>query len=145
MEQPDRPINIVVDINDEGELVYSFHYNRRPWTVNSERSGNRWTRAKNTKEWRQAYRDAILDHGCHQLTQARISVFLEMKGRLQDTGACMPAVKAAVDGMVDAGLFLDDTGEHVESIEFHAPERAKTDYITLIVTGYPIEATTAEW
>lgn len=138
-------INIVTDINDEGEIVYSFHLQARPWTVNSERAGNRWTRAKNTKEWRTLFADATKSYGCVELTQARVSVFLEMKGRLQDTGACMPAVKAAIDGMVDGGLFQDDTGEHVEVIEFHAPQRAKMDFITILVVGYPVNDPIDEW
>lgn len=143
--EPEPQINIVTDINDEGELVYSFHYKARPWTVNSERAGNRWTRAKNTKEWRTVFADATKEYGCVTLTQARVSVFLEMKGRLQDTGACMPAVKAAIDGMVDGGLFVDDTGEHVESLEFHAPQRAKMDFFTIMVVGYPTQDLYQEW
>lgn len=140
-----QPVTVVAEINDEGELAYSFHFKARPWTVNSERAGNRWTRAKNTKEWRTVFADATRQHGCVQLTQARVSVFLEMKGRLQDTGACMPAVKAAIDGMVDGGLFADDTGEHLESLEFHAPSRAKTDFITILVIGFPVNDPITEW
>ena len=145
METPEPQVNITLDISDEGELMYSFYYKARPWTVNSERAGNRWTRAKNTKEWRTVFADATRLYECHQLTQARVSVFLEMKGRLQDTGACMPAVKAAVDGMVDGGLFLDDTGDHVECLEFHAPQRAKYDFITILVVGFPLKDQPTEW
>lgn len=145
MELPDEPISIATDISEEGEVMYSFHYKARPWTVNSERAGNRWTRAKNTKHWRTKFGDATRLHDCHKLTQARVSVFLEMRGRLQDTGACMPAVKAAVDGMVDGGLFLDDTGEHVEALQFHAPQRAKTDHITILVVGFPLNDLPSEW
>ena len=145
MEPPQPHVHISVDINDEGEIMYSFHHKARPWTVNSERSGNRWTRAKNTKEWRTVFADATRSYGCHQLTQARVSVFLDQKGRLQDTGACMPAVKAAVDGMVDGGLFLDDTGEHVESLQFFAPQRAKFDFITILVVGFPLHDLPTEW
>lgn len=145
MEPPQPHVHISVDISEEGEIMYSFHHKARPWTVNSERAGNRWTRAKNTKEWRTVFGDATRSFGCHQLTQARVSVFLEQKGRLQDTGACMPAVKAAVDGMVDGGLFLDDTGEHVESLQFHAPQRAKFDFITILVVGFPLKDLPTEW
>ena len=49
METPEPQVNITVDISDEGELMYSFHYKARPWTVNSERAGNRWTLAKTRK------------------------------------------------------------------------------------------------
>jgi hypothetical protein len=47
----------------------------------------------------------------------------------------MPAVKAAIDGMVDAKVFSDDTGEHVKAIIFNAPSRSKTDQITILVEG----------
>ena len=104
----------------------------RPWTVNAERAGNRWKRAENTKLWRTLFSQF---RDIPTLTDATVEVFLEMKGRLQDTAACMPAVKAAIDGMVDANVFPDDTGEHVTTISFHAPSRSKQDKIIIRVEG----------
>jgi hypothetical protein len=104
----------------------------RPWTVNAERAGNRWERAKNTKLWREHF--GRLNPNL-TISNATVEVQLELKGRLQDTAACMPAVKAAIDGMVDANLFIDDTGDHVKAISFHAPVRQKENKITIIVKG----------
>lgn len=104
----------------------------RPWTVNAERAGNRWKRAENTKLWRTLYATAT---DIPRLTDATVEVTLELKGRLQDTAACMPAVKAAIDGMVDANVFSDDTGEHVKAIVFNAPSRSKQDKIIIRVEG----------
>jgi hypothetical protein len=37
---------------------------------------------------------------------------------LPDVGACYPAVKAAVDGIVDAGVLADDDAEHLLALTF---------------------------
>jgi len=70
-----------------------------------------------------------------QLTDASIDVFLDLKGRLQDTAACNPAVKAVIDGLVDAKLFADDSGVYVKSICFHSPRRAKENVLVIRVEG----------
>jgi crossover junction endodeoxyribonuclease RusA len=49
-----------------------------------------------------------------------VHVYLKGK-RSQDCGACYPTVKAIIDGIVDAGVLLDDTPEHVASIRMDAP------------------------
>jgi len=40
--------------------------------------------------------------------------------RFQDTAACNPAVKAAIDGIVDSGVIPDDTWDHLGFINFQA-------------------------
>ena len=107
----------------------------RPRTLNKERAGNRFERAKFTAETRQLFALLLKKEQVPKLTGASVSVRLLQKGRLQDTGACIPYVKAAVDGMVDAGMFIDDTGDHVVSINFYAPERAKFNKIIIKVVG----------
>ncbi len=47
-------------------------------------------------------------------------IYLKGK-RSQDCGACYPAVKAIIDGIVDAGVLVDDTPEYVASIRMDAP------------------------
>ena len=126
-------MTLTVEHYAHGELYTVKYINlMRPWTVNAERAGNRWKRAENTKLWRTLYAE---QGSIPQLTDATIWVWLELRGRLQDTAACMPAVKAAIDGMVDAKVFSDDTGEHVKAIIFNAPSRSKTDQITILVEG----------
>jgi len=41
--------------------------------------------------------------------------------RWQDTGACFPSAKAAIDGIVDAGVLLDDTPDILPQITFKRP------------------------
>lgn len=42
-------------------------------------------------------------------------------GILADAGAHMPCVKACIDGLRDAEVLRDDTGEHVAWVQCHAP------------------------
>lgn len=39
----------------------------------------------------------------------------------QDVGACAPEVKAAIDGLRDAGVLTDDTAVYVTRITYEAP------------------------
>lgn len=126
----------LVTIKDGSLTTVTFEISGvRPRTLNKERSGNRFERAKFTAETRQLFGLLLKNEQVPKLTGASVSVKLWQKGRLQDTGACMPYVKAAIDGMVDAGMFIDDTGDHVVSINFYAPERAKYDKIVIKVIG----------
>jgi len=60
----------------------------------------------------------------------------QKRGRLQDTAACNPSVKAAIDGLVDAGIIPDDSGEFVRMITFLPCVRGD-DQLTLIIEGEP--------
>ena len=50
-------------------------------------------------------------------------------GRLQDVAACNPAVKAGIDGLVDAGIIVDDSPEYLKSIKFFAPQKGKNSLV----------------
>lgn len=118
-----------------GVTCVSFVVYQRPWTTNAERSGNRWVRASNTAEWRNLYGWLARTQPLPCLTNVVVTVGLSLKGRLQDTAACNPAVKAAIDGLVDGGLMKDDTPEHLVGVLFLAPVRAKYDRIIITVMG----------
>ena len=49
----------------------------------------------------------------------------------QDAGACAPEAKAAIDGLVDAGIIPDDSGDHVPWIMFNRPEIGHADGLRL--------------
>jgi hypothetical protein len=53
-------------------------------------------------------------------------------GRLQDVGACNPAVKAAIDGLVDAGILPDDSPEYVKSLVYLPPKKDKNSLVLYI-------------
>lgn len=103
---------------------YTLTYEVRPdFTLNKERTVHHHARAKVVKEWRQAFCEAA---------QAAMVPHLEMveivaqpyvlSGRYrQDVGACFPVVKAAIDGLVDAGVLIDDHAGIVVKLTFLAP------------------------
>ena len=105
----------------------------RPPTSNRARAAHWNENQKSTKEWRTAagwhWREAAWDNRRGRLLRIRepvtiVAVPYHKDLRTpQDTGACWPAVKAAVDGLVDAGIVVDDSGEHVAEIRMLAPVR----------------------
>lgn len=105
----------------------------RPWTTNSERKGHWSSRAKLTKAWRDYFH--MIGKDRPRLAWAHITVTpFQARGVLQDTGACHPAVKAAVDGMVDAGILENDTAEFLRSLTF-LPTRRGEDGLHILVEG----------
>lgn len=99
---------------------------KRPWTFNQERAGNRFARAKLTKEWRGQFYLMALAEKIPLMTRCIITATPYQKsGRMQDVAACVPAVKAAIDGLVDAGVFVDDSPAHVIAVVFKQPERGE--------------------
>ena len=116
-------------------MSHILTYQAKPLTTNAERRGNRWGRAEHVKQWRQAFAWLARKEGIPPM--AWISVVAQpeqARGRLQDTAACNPSVKAAIDGLVDAGVVPDDTGEHVREITFLPCMRGR-DSLTLIIKG----------
>lgn len=111
-------------------VTYRLEYANRPWTTNGERASNRWERAKLVKEWRGVFYWLAKQQQIPALDHADITVEVFQKnGRLQDVAAANPAVKAAIDGLVDAGVFPDDSSQFVRSIKFLAPQRGKNALI----------------
>ena len=49
----------------------------------------------------------------------------------QDVGAGFPAVKAAIDGLIDAGVLPDDNPTFVRSLTFHPAEGGEIDGLRL--------------
>ncbi len=115
----------------------------RLWTANALRRSHWATRAAITARWRRdtkitALHAAIPHHN-------RISIEIrpaQARGRLADPGAHEPAAKAAIDGLVDANIIPDDTGQHITSIRYAAPTRSDmrmagqlVDHLTIIIRG----------
>ncbi len=55
------------------------------------------------------------------------------RGVLPDCDAIAAAVKPVIDGIVDAGVILDDSPEHVRSITYHAPKRSDARRLVVLV------------
>ena len=74
--------------------------------------------------------------GVPKLKKIRVDVIPLAKDKRwrADVGACYPAVKAAIDGIVDAGVIKDDNPEYLSSITFHAVQVCGRDGLRLVVT-----------
>lgn len=121
--------------DDKEQVIYRLEFNQRPWTTNAERAGNRWERASLVKTWRQAFELLAKSEKIPPMSWISVTVEPYQKGgRFQDVGACNPAVKAAVDGIVDAGILPDDSPQYVRSLIFLPPKRGK-DSLVIYIRG----------
>jgi len=120
-------------IDEQEQVIYRLELEQRPWTTNAERAGNRWERAALTKEWRTAFQLLAKQEKIPVMSWISVTVEPHQKGgRLQDVGACNPAVKAAIDGIVDAGVLPDDSSQYVRSLIFLPPHKDKNSLVLYI-------------
>lgn len=97
-------------------------YGKRPISLNQERSAHFAARVKDTKWWREGFADAAILAQIPRLEACNIVVEPVLENRRwQDTGACFPSAKAAIDGLIDARVIDDDTPDIVPSITFKRP------------------------
>ena len=107
-------------------------------TVNKERSSHWSTRSSVVKAWREAFTWLALTSSIP--TDGSIgpchidAVPLAATRRRQDVGACLPVVKAAVDGLVDANVWPDDDPDHVLSIRFWPQQLAADAGLRLVLS-----------
>jgi hypothetical protein len=100
------------------------------WTVNAERSGSLWVHRKNTADM---VASALLVGTAARVARwgvVKADIYVKpvqarQGGTLADTGNHLPAAKAAIDGLVQAGLMLDDDPTHMIFLGFYPPVRAK--------------------
>lgn len=112
---------------------WTLRYEAKPWTMNFARGqANRWEEARLTKQWRAAFGLLAFGERVPPLDRVHIICHHECKtARLADCGAVAPACKAAVDGLVDAGILPDDDPAHVLSLTFTAPRKTGVDALTI--------------
>lgn len=118
-------------------VVQSFvlRYERRPWSLNVERQGNRWERAKWVAEWRAEFERLATERELPAMPAVHITAIPHLRNRasMPDTAACIGAVKAAIDGLVDARVLAEDGPSVVRSLLFIAPEVTGIDALELEV------------
>ena len=103
------------------------HY-ARPMTANKYRTLHHQVRLRYDREWREAFFALALEAKVPPLKAIRVIVQqTQAKGLLPDPMSCTAAVKAGVDGLVDAGVIPDDTGIYFRSVVFLPPEKAEMD------------------
>lgn len=125
-------------MSSDNITTYSFEYKVRPWTTNAERNWHHMKRHKHVKEWREAF--SWLAKGKPALKWATITIEPWQKnGVLADVAACNPAAKAAIDGIVDAGILKDDSPRYLHSVTFLQPQKGR-DGMVVWVRGVPLTA-----
>jgi hypothetical protein len=115
----------------------------RPALLNAERAAHWREHRARTKDIRLEARLRWMNAmktNAGRMACARAEVYpTYARGPLPDTGACIPAVKAIVDGAVDAGLLLDDGPEIITRLTFHRPitDKDRGDGVYVILDEYP--------
>ena len=111
------------------------HY-AQPWSVNDQVRWHWATRHAHVKAWRQAFALLARSNGLPRLQCARVSVHVVVAGpsRLPDAGNCFYAAKAAIDGLVDAGVLPGDSPRFMRSLSFDAPIRGTTHSLTIAIS-----------
>lgn len=113
------------------------------WTTNKERTLHHQARAKLVKPVREAA-ETLMRNIMNRANVATFTVPVHVEfypfqakrgGRLADTANHLPPCKAALDGIVDAGLLHDDTPEWVLSQRFWPPERHDLTGVAVIITA----------
>lgn len=111
-------------------------HGERPLTVNKVADMHRQQWARHTKATRAVWRVLALERPrVPKLDRITVDVYpLHADKRSpQDVGACAPHAKAAVDGLVDAGVIANDTPDIVVRITFHPPIVAGHNGLRLII------------
>lgn len=116
--------------------TYALTHYAKPWTMNFQRgTASRWKVAALTDEWRGVFHLLALEQHIPRLTRVTIVVDHQTRTRqLPDTCAIAPAYKAALDGIVDAGILPDDGPEYVHAVTFLPAHRTGRDALTLTLT-----------
>ncbi len=115
---------------------YTLTHVARPWTMNMDSSGrsNRWSKGERVREWRGVFHLLAIEQKIPALHAVTVTVVHETATRrIVDTVACAPAAKAAIDGLVDAGLWPDDGPSFVTDVTFRPPRCTGRDALTLIL------------
>lgn len=108
---------------------------QRPLTVNKVRTMHRMAWANHVRQEREqwqliAKRAEIPPQRCIRI----IATPLHRDRRSpQDVAACAPEVKAAIDGLVDAGVIPDDDPTHLTEVIFRPPWVCGADGLRLTI------------
>lgn len=123
-------------------MTWTLEHPIRPdFTLNKERTVHHMKRAKIVKEWRAAFCELAQEAMMPRLEMIEVVVtphVINAKYR-QDVGACFPLVKAAIDGLVDAGVLIDDNAKIVIKLTFLTPQFGK-DALELTVIPVGVES-----
>lgn len=111
----------------------------RPLTVNEVAKMHRLVWARRTAELRSEWWALAIEAHLPRMRQARITARPLHADRRspQDVAACAPAVKAAIDGLVDARVLPDDDAGHLLAVTFLPPAVDGVDGLELVIEAVP--------
>ncbi len=114
---------------------WTLYDHERPWTMNNERTWHWSKRASRTKETRERFAWLCLAEKVPSLEYVSFDIvpLAKHRGSLADPAAHYPTVKAAIDGIVDAGVIPDDSGKYIQKITFWSPLVSKRDGLQIII------------
>lgn len=113
------------------ELEYS---GERPLPMNAYRRLHFRARANYDRSWRTSFAWLARAARIPRLDAVTVTVAQTCRRPpLPDVGGSFPTAKAAIDGLVDAGVLVDDDPAHLHALTFLAPVRGPVDLFVLIV------------
>lgn len=113
-----------------------LEYHAKPITQNMTRRMHHQVLARHVREWKESFallaKEANIPTGIDHIT---LHVRTLAKGRLTDPDAPAPSVKAALDGLVLAGIIADDRPQFVGPITYHAATKSGVDALQVLVVA----------
>lgn len=112
-----------------------LRHEAKPVTHNALTGMHFRTRAKWVKEWREAFCVLARAERIPKLDRVEVHGTSHLRSRRSryDVGADYPSVKAAIDGVADAGVIVDDDPERVRFIGLHRPVFDGVDALELVI------------
>lgn len=109
-----------------------------PVTFNVARqTAGQWAIRKELKAWREWARDEALGWQIYWPVAVRVEHLRKTRAATPDVGAPILAVKASIDGLVDAGVLPGDDPRYVRRLTFEAPEVVGWHGLRLTLTTIP--------
>ncbi len=122
--------------------MWDLEYQARPWLVNAERAGGQRGvgghrgRATLTREWRDTFARLAQVQRIPPLEWFVIEAIPVCRDRRRpDVGSVGPAAKAAIDGLIDAGIAPDDSDDYLHALTFRPALILGYDALRLRIDG----------
>lgn len=114
----------------------------RPPTTNKHRTLHHHQRARVDAEWREAGAMAARIAMVPKLGSVRVTCWGRYPDRraLPDPDGVAPALKAVLDGIVEAGVLVDDRFPFVQAVTYEAPRVVKGEPAGLVVELAEVES-----
>lgn len=106
------------------------------WTRNAENNMHWREKQDKTNEARFLAREAARKAKVPPIRGHRVSIDclpLQARGRMADPGAHECVAKACIDGLRDAGVLVDDTGDYVANVNCLPPQRTTAGAVGMIL------------